>query len=94
MEYDNTQASAGLLLSTPAAKRKLADTNFEVADSDDEDYGWQVDDDDLPPNPSQWQGSEDLLLLPPVGSEDDARDGDGSEDVEDAGVDGGLDDES
>ena len=44
-------------------KRKLDDTDFEVADSD-EDYGWADDEngDSMPPNPSQWQGSEDLII--------------------------------
>ncbi|KAK0637128.1 P-loop containing nucleoside triphosphate hydrolase protein [Bombardia bombarda] len=68
------QTPSGALLSTPAPKRKLDDTNFEIADSeDDEDYGWQDDDEEvLPPNPSQWQGSEDLLLgQVPAGSDDE-----------------------
>ncbi|OIW32197.1 P-loop containing nucleoside triphosphate hydrolase protein [Coniochaeta ligniaria NRRL 30616] len=45
-------------------KRKLQDTDFEVGDSDDEDYGWAEDPngDSMPPNPSQWQGSEDLIV--------------------------------
>lgn len=44
-------------------KRKLDDTDFEVADSDEEDYGWQDDAADaLPPMPSQWQGSEDIIV--------------------------------
>ena len=85
-------------MSTPAPKRKLADTNFEIADSDDEDYGWEVEDEDLPPNPSQWQGSEDLLLQPPAGSDDDAQDGNEAEDLESAGIEKGdrgeSDDES
>ncbi|KAM7220948.1 P-loop containing nucleoside triphosphate hydrolase protein [Rhypophila decipiens] len=73
VEYDNTQTCAAFL-STPAPKRKLVDTDFEIPDSDDdEDYGWQIDDEDLPPNPSQWQGSEDLLLAPQQ-SDDEAQD--------------------
>jgi hypothetical protein len=44
-------------------KRKLQDTDFEVSDSADEDYGWADDENaELPPNPSQWQGSEDLII--------------------------------
>lgn len=44
-------------------KRKLRDTDFEVADSeDDEDYGWDAEDADHVPVPPQWQGSEDLLV--------------------------------
>lgn len=61
VDYDSTQQS-GMLSSTPAQKRKLGQTDFEIADSDDEDYGWD-DDEELPPMPSQWQGSEDLLLV-------------------------------
>ncbi|KAK3997372.1 P-loop containing nucleoside triphosphate hydrolase protein [Cladorrhinum sp. PSN332] len=63
VEYDNTQQSRNVSL-TPAQKRKLGDTDFEIADSeeDDEDYGWDEDPDAVPPMPSQWQGSEDILL--------------------------------
>jgi hypothetical protein len=44
-------------------KRKLDETDFEVADHEEEDYGWQDDGaDSLPPLPSQWQGSEDLVV--------------------------------
>ncbi len=63
-----------VLSSTPAQKRKLRDTNFEIADSDDEDYGWGDEDDaDIPPMPSQWQGSEDLIIgtRPPSDEEDE-----------------------
>lgn len=49
---------------TRRPKRKLGQTELEVPDSDDdEDYGWADEDEDaLPPPPSQWQGSEDLIL--------------------------------
>lgn len=51
-------------------KRKLAITDLEIPDSDeedDEDYGWADDDEqELPPPPPQWQGSEDILI-PAVG---------------------------
>lgn len=60
VEYDATQQTEALS-SVQAQKRKLGDTDLEIADSEDEDYGWG-DDDELPPMPSQWQGSEDLLL--------------------------------
>ena len=47
-------------------KRKLAETDLEIPDSegeDDEDYGWAEDDeDDVPAMPPQWQGSEDILV--------------------------------
>lgn len=72
VEFDRTQTSKGVS-STPAAqKRKLGDTDFEIADSeadDDEDYGWDEEQDELPPNPSQWQGSEDILLTRQAESE-------------------------
>jgi hypothetical protein len=62
VQHDESQISAAL---TPRRKRKLGDAKFEVADSeDDEDaYGWDDEDGDaIPPMPSQWQGSEDLLI--------------------------------
>lgn len=64
----------------PNPKRKLAQTNFEVPDSeDDEDYGWAEDDEAaMPPPPPQWQGSEDILLGQEVGRSDD-EDGEGVE---------------
>ncbi|KAK4125959.1 P-loop containing nucleoside triphosphate hydrolase protein [Parathielavia appendiculata] len=71
VEYDNTQQST-TLTTNPAPKRKLGDTDFEIADSDDESYGWD-DDEELPPMPSQWQGSEDLLLVREPGSEDEDK---------------------
>ncbi|KAI0392119.1 P-loop containing nucleoside triphosphate hydrolase protein [Xylariaceae sp. FL0594] len=44
-------------------KRKFRDADFEVADSEGEDYGWEDEDEaDMPDMPPQWQGSEDLLL--------------------------------
>ena len=46
-------------------KRKLSATDLEIPDSDaedDEDYGWaDEDEEDLPPAPPQWQGTEDEL---------------------------------
>ncbi|KAL7789009.1 P-loop containing nucleoside triphosphate hydrolase protein [Trichoderma ceciliae] len=54
---------AAVAAMTRRPKRKLGQTELEVPDSDDEDYGWADDDEDaLPPPPSQWQGSEDLIL--------------------------------
>ncbi|KAK3949443.1 P-loop containing nucleoside triphosphate hydrolase protein [Pseudoneurospora amorphoporcata] len=62
VEYDFSEPLPNHL-STPSTKRKLGDTTLEIADSDDEDYGWQDEDDEaVPPPPSQWQGSEDILL--------------------------------
>ncbi len=59
-----------------APKRKLGDTDFEIPDSDDEDYGWQGDDEDaMPDMPPQWQGSEDLLLGEEAAAGDNKNDG-------------------
>lgn len=68
VQLDGNHLSVGLS-STPALKRKLAETDFEVPNSEDEDYGWQ-DEDDLPEMPPQWQGSEDILLGRRPGSDD------------------------
>jgi hypothetical protein len=47
-------------------KRKIAETDLEIPDSegeDDEDYGWaEEDEEDIPAMPPQWQGSEDILV--------------------------------
>ncbi|EAQ87285.1 hypothetical protein CHGG_03904 [Chaetomium globosum CBS 148.51] len=85
-QYDDTQHSR-TLTSTLAPKRKLGDTDFEVADSDDEGYGWD-DDEELPPMPSQWQGSEDLLLIRKPGSDDDNEEEDHSVDAHESGNEG------
>lgn len=80
VKFDSSQAPIALS-ATPAPKRKLRETDFEVADSEDEDYGWQVEDEDaMPDMPSQWQGSEDLLLNQHPESEDGSQheDEDGS----------------
>ena len=88
MEYDNTQASRNLSL-TPAQKRKLGDTDFEIADSEDEDYGWDEDPDAIPPMPSQWQGSEDILLTrQPESDEEQADECDEEESVQDGETEG------
>ncbi|KAF4126679.1 RecA/RadA recombinase [Geosmithia morbida] len=65
-------------------KRKLAQTGFEVPDSeDDEDYGWaEEDESSLPPPPPQWQGSEDILLGKEVGQSSDVEDEGDEEEVE------------
>ncbi|KAK4178202.1 P-loop containing nucleoside triphosphate hydrolase protein [Triangularia setosa] len=79
VEYDQT-SSPLKTMSTPAGaqKRKLGDTGFEIADSEDEgdgdDYGWDLEPDALPPMPSQWQGSEDILLTREPESNTDALD--------------------
>ncbi|KAH6634548.1 hypothetical protein B0J18DRAFT_406183 [Chaetomium sp. MPI-SDFR-AT-0129] len=79
-DEDGTQSRT--LDSNPAQKRKLGETDFEVADSEDEEYGWD-DDDELPPMPSQWQGSEDLLLTREPGRDSDDDDDEGDEDPSD-----------
>ncbi|KAF7914668.1 uncharacterized protein EAF01_001074 [Botrytis porri] len=58
------------VVALPAQKRKRAE--FEIPDSeDDEDYGWAEEDEELPPMPPQWQGSEDILAPPQGDSEDE-----------------------
>lgn len=64
---------------TQRQKRRRGDPDLAViADSEDEDedYGWANEDgDSLPPLPSQWQGSEDLIIGQDLGlSEDEADD--------------------
>lgn len=57
---------------TSQPKRKLGQADLEVADSDDEDYGWADEDEAyLPAPPPQWQGSEDILLGQGVGHSDE-----------------------
>ncbi|ODA77678.1 hypothetical protein RJ55_06280 [Drechmeria coniospora] len=65
-------------------KRKLGQTELEVADSQedegsDEDYGWADEDEAaLPAPPPQWQGSEDILLGDELGRSDDEGESAGS----------------
>lgn len=52
-----------LATNTRPQKRKFAQSDFEIADSEGEDYGWEDEDEaEMPNMPPQWQGSEDLLL--------------------------------
>ncbi|RYP80863.1 hypothetical protein DL769_002241 [Monosporascus sp. CRB-8-3] len=60
IETDGSQPS--LVLSNLHGKRKLDETDFELADSEDEDYGWDDEDAIGMPTVPQWQGSEDILL--------------------------------
>ncbi|RYP55571.1 hypothetical protein DL771_012325 [Monosporascus sp. 5C6A] len=60
IETDSSQPS--LVLSTSHSKRKLDKTDFELADSEDEDYDWDDEDAIEMPTVPQWQGSEDILL--------------------------------
>ncbi|RYP91803.1 hypothetical protein DL770_002059 [Monosporascus sp. CRB-9-2] len=60
IETDGSQPS--LVLSISHGKRKLDETDFELADSEGEDYGWDDEDATEMPTVAQWQGSEDILL--------------------------------
>jgi hypothetical protein len=73
VSYDPSRRRSADLPKVTHPKRKLAQTGFEVPDSeDDEDYGWGEDDESaMPPPPPQWQGSEDILLGQEVGRSDD-----------------------
>ena len=86
VEYDDPEQ-------TPArtrVKRKVGDAGLEIADSDDE-YGWDPEDEEnLPPEPSQWQGSEDLIVGTQR-SDDESEDAD--EGVEEGVGEGGVDKE-
>lgn len=65
VHYEASSSDMEVAAIAPRPKRKLGQTDLEVPDSDDddEDYGWADEDEDaLPPPPSQWQGSEDLIL--------------------------------
>ncbi|KAL7916016.1 P-loop containing nucleoside triphosphate hydrolase protein [Trichoderma velutinum] len=64
VHYEVNDPGMEVAAMAPRPKRKLGQTELEVPDSeDDEDYGWADEDEDaLPPPPSQWQGSEDLIL--------------------------------
>ena len=66
-------------------KRKVGDAGLEIADSDD-DYGWDPEDEDhLPPEPPQWQGSEDII----VGTQRSDEESEGAEEgVDEGGVEG------
>lgn len=68
-------------------KRKLSATDLEIPDSeDDEDYGWaEEDEEDMPPMPPQWQGSEDILV-PAEGELEREEEVDGEDDVDDEGI--------
>ena len=82
---DASQTSIAIS-SAQILKRKRRGTDLEIADSDDEDYGWgEEDDDNAPPQPSQWQGSEDLILgTQPPSEGEDGFEGEEGEDVQTA----------
>ncbi|KAI1204911.1 P-loop containing nucleoside triphosphate hydrolase protein [Annulohypoxylon truncatum] len=78
VDLDANQSSLPLSPS-PRLKRKLSQTDFEVADSEGEDYGWEDEDEsEMPSMPPQWQGSEDILLG--RAEDDDAQTEEGSSD--------------
>ncbi|KAH6607541.1 P-loop containing nucleoside triphosphate hydrolase protein [Trichoderma cornu-damae] len=64
VHYEASDPGMELAAMARRPKRKLGQTELVVPDSeDDEDYGWADEDEEaLPPPPSQWQGSEDLIL--------------------------------
>ncbi|KAI1079177.1 hypothetical protein F5B20DRAFT_545275, partial [Whalleya microplaca] len=60
VELDGSQLPLSLS-SNGDAKRKLDQTDLEIADSEGEDYGWEeYDAREMPGMPPQWQGSEDI----------------------------------
>jgi hypothetical protein len=77
---------------TVPRKRKLSAAELEIPDSDgedDEDYGWaEEDEEDMPPMPPQWQGSEDILVPGEGGLESEG--GEDEEEEEAEGVQDGL----
>ena len=86
IEYDSTEGSP----TARSAKRKLGDAGLEIPDSDD-DYGWDPDDEaHLPPEPPQWQGSEDLIVGTQRSDAESVSDG---KDVDEGEAEGGGDDE-
>ncbi|PTB60812.1 hypothetical protein M431DRAFT_537882 [Trichoderma harzianum CBS 226.95] len=76
VHYEVNDPGMEVAARAPRPKRKLGQTELEVPDSDDdEDYGWADEDEDaLPPPPSQWQGSEDLILGKEAGLSDEEPD--------------------
>ncbi|KAI8624298.1 P-loop containing nucleoside triphosphate hydrolase protein [Xylariaceae sp. FL1651] len=63
LELSADQPPLALTTDPHRQKRKIYETDFEIADSEGEDYGWEDDDEaEMPSMPPQWQGSEDLLL--------------------------------
>lgn len=73
MPHDDEYHRSAGVPNVAQTKRKLGQTDFEIPDSEeDEDYGWANEDEAfLPPQPQQWQGSEDLLLGHDIGRSDD-----------------------
>ncbi|KAK4130195.1 P-loop containing nucleoside triphosphate hydrolase protein [Trichocladium antarcticum] len=79
VDCDTQQSRTSSPTPARARKRKLGITDFEIADSDEE-YGWD-DDGDAPPMPSQWQGSEDILLVRQPDSDQEDQDNEDAVDL-------------
>ncbi|KAI3331390.1 P-loop containing nucleoside triphosphate hydrolase protein [Ustulina deusta] len=63
LDLEPNQASLALAANPRRQKRKFDEADYEIADSEGEDYGWEDEDEaEMPNMPPQWQGSEDLLL--------------------------------
>ncbi|KAI1162435.1 P-loop containing nucleoside triphosphate hydrolase protein [Nemania serpens] len=63
LDLETNGPSLTLATNARHQKRKFAQSDFEIADSEGEDYGWEYEDEaEMPNMPPQWQGSEDLLL--------------------------------
>ncbi|KAI0096191.1 P-loop containing nucleoside triphosphate hydrolase protein [Nemania sp. FL0031] len=63
LNLETNRPSLALSTNLRSQKRKFDEADFEIADSEGEDYGWEDEDEAQMPNmPPQWQGSEDLLL--------------------------------
>ncbi|KAI0410253.1 P-loop containing nucleoside triphosphate hydrolase protein [Xylaria grammica] len=71
LDLETNQASLALATNPRRQKRKFDETDYEIADSEGEDYGWEDEDEaEMPNMPPQWQGSEDLLLGRPEDGDD------------------------
>ncbi|KAI1356589.1 P-loop containing nucleoside triphosphate hydrolase protein [Xylaria sp. FL0043] len=63
LDLETNQTPLTLTTNHRRQKRKFNETDYEIADSEGEDYGWEDEDEaEMPNMPPQWQGSEDLLL--------------------------------
>ncbi|KAI0972598.1 P-loop containing nucleoside triphosphate hydrolase protein [Xylaria arbuscula] len=63
LDPETNQASLAFATNRRRQKRKFDGNDYEIADSEGEDYGWEDEDEaEMPDMPPQWQGSEDLLL--------------------------------
>ncbi|KAI1298954.1 P-loop containing nucleoside triphosphate hydrolase protein [Xylaria venustula] len=75
LDPEPSQASLAFATNRRRQKRKFDGNDYEIADSEGEDYGWEDEDEaDMPDMPPQWQGSEDLLLGRGYDDDDDDDD--------------------